>query len=92
MAVVYVGRHQDPSRVARSLMEAAARVGGAKPATITDGPTLGFVVDAATHSAWRTAAKSGPDVKKRKPKTKPDTASAPKANRQKMKPVEGGES
>src|SRR5690625_6893080 len=76
MAVVYVGRHQDPSRVARSLIEAAERVGGEKPTTITDGPTMGFVVDAATHSAWRTAAKSGPDAKKRKPRAKPDTASA----------------
>ena len=92
MAVVYVGRHQDPSRVARSLIEAAERVGGDKPTTITDGPTMGFVVDAATHSAWRTAAKSGPDAKKRKPRAKPDTASAPKQQRQKMKPVEGGES
>ena len=91
MAVVYVGRHQDASRVARSLTEAADRVGGAKPMTVTDGPTLGFVVDAATHSAWRTAAKSGPDAKKRKPRAKPDTASAPKQNRQRMKPAEGGD-
>lgn len=92
MAVVYTGPHQDPSRVARSLQEAAKRVGGAAPVTVTDGPTLGFVVDTATHNAWRTAAKSGAETKKRKPRTKPDTASAPKQNRQRMKPVEGGES
>lgn len=88
MAVVYVGRNQDPSRVYRSLREAADRVGSAKPKRVTDGPGVAFVIDTATHNTWRNAAKSGPDAKKRAAKVKPDTASAPRQNKQKMTPVE----
>lgn len=87
MAVVYVAKHQDASQVARSLFLAAEAVGGQKPRRVTDGPRAGFVVDSATLSQWQTNAKSGSKKKTRKPKVKPDTASATHVAKEKMKPV-----
>ena len=89
MARVFVARHQDPSRVAASLRQAALRVGGAPIRTDTSGQRMAFIVDSATHESWRNPPK--PAVKKSPAKRK---ASTSQSGPQKMKPVDdatGGE-